>query len=468
MTWDPEPPTTPPQSGEPAAPFAPPGGPRPPEPPDAEAPTVETPSSFRPAPTAEVPPPPPPPPAPGPRPSVPPAPQVPAQPTAPYSLGAAGSPPSVPPPAGPPLGGGPPWGGAPTPPPLPASEPPRTRGRFLRGLGLGVVVLGLLGIGFGVRSLVDDDDSTTVVQGASTVSSVPPVTIDPGSEPVAAVAQTVSPSVVQIETTDGLGSGVYYDATEGLVMTNAHVVGTATTVTVRDADGNATEGQVLGADTGTDIAVVKVEGGLDIPAATLASERPAVGQIAVAVGSPYGLDQTVTSGIVSSVNRPVDGEQGVVVNMIQTDASINPGNSGGALANREGQIIGINTAIFSQTGENTGIGFAIPIATAKKAADQLVAGQAVTKAGLGLSGPSETPNGDAGAYVESVTPDGAADAAGIQNGDLIVSVDGTDIRSFDELRGLISSHSPGETVVVEVVRDGETVEIEVTLGTLAN
>ncbi|HEY6532349.1 MAG TPA: trypsin-like peptidase domain-containing protein [Acidimicrobiales bacterium] len=335
--------------------------------------------------------------------------------------------------------------------------------KLLRALGFGVVVLGLLGIGFGVRSLIDDD-STTVVSGASTVSSIPQVTIDPGSEPVAAVAQTVSPSVVQIETTDGLGSGVYYDAANGLVMTNAHVVGDATTVTVRTADGDATEGQVLGADTGTDIAVVKVSG-LDAPAASLANETPAVGQIAVAVGSPYGLDQTVTSGIVSAVNRPVDNDKGVAVSMIQTDASINPGNSGGALANREGQIIGINTAIFSQTGENTGIGFAIPIATAKKAADQLVSGQAVTKAALGLKGGVESPEGDAGAYVEEVTPGSAAEDAGIQSGDLIVAVDGTDIRSFKELQGLISSHVPGDEVTVEVVRDGESVEIEVTLGT---
>jgi S1-C subfamily serine protease len=327
-----------------------------------------------------------------------------------------------------------------------------------------IVVVGLFGLGFGVRSIVDDN-GTTVVEGSSSVATIPQVTIDPGSEPVAAVAQVVSPSVVQIETTDGLGSGVFYDPS-GLIMTNAHVVGSATTVTVRSAEGKAVEGEVLGADTGTDIAVVKVSG-LDVPAASLATDtKPAVGQIAVAVGSPYGLDQTVTSGIVSAVNRPVDNDKGVVVNMIQTDASINPGNSGGALANRDGQIIGINTAIFSQTGENTGIGFAIPIATAKKAADQLVNGRSVAKAGLGLSGPSETPNGDAGAYVQSVTPGSAADQAGIKDGDLIVEVDGTDIRSFDELRGLISSHSPGETVTVTVIRDGQRIDVQVTLGTL--
>ncbi len=443
MSWDHEPPPTPPQSGEPTSP---------------NDPTVEAPSPFRPAPTAEVPPPPPPiPPPSGSSPSGTPPPSPPW---------GSDSPTATPGPALPPPGASG-WGGPPTaPPPVPpaAAPEPRRPNRALRAVGGVVVVAGLFGLGFGVRSLVDDN-GTTSVQGASTVSSIPTtVTIDPGSEPVAAVAQAVSPSVVQIETGNGLGSGVVYDSS-GLIMTNAHVVGSAKSVTVRTAGGKAVPGDVLGADTGTDIAVVRASG-LGAPAATLAGDKPAVGQIAVAVGSPYGLDQTVTSGIVSAVNRPVDNDKGVVVNMIQTDASINPGNSGGALANREGQIIGINTAIFSQTGENTGIGFAIPIATAKNAADKLVAGQSVAKAGLGLKGPSETPNGDAGAYVESVTSGGAADQAGIVDGDLIVAVDGTAIRSFDELRGLISSHSPGDTVSVTVVRGGQQQDLQVTLGTM--
>ena len=478
MSWDHEPPTTPPQSGEPTSPFSPPDASRPPvEQPEGEpveAPTVEATSPFAPAPTAEVPPPPPPippvqapfaPPSSAPvEPAAAPVPPTPA-PVPPDPWGAPVPPVAAVPPGGglPPTAGSP-WGGAPTPPPLPpASADPRKPNRALKVLVGIIVVAGMFGIGFGVRAALDDN-TTTVVQGASQVS-LPTVTIDPGSEPVAAVAQIVSPSVVQIETTQGLGSGVVYES--GLIMTNAHVVGTETSVTVRTADGTALDGKVLGTDTGTDIAVVRVDG-LAAPAATLALDsKPAVGQIAVAVGSPYGLDQTVTSGIVSAVNRPVPNEKGVVVNMIQTDASINPGNSGGALANRNGRIIGINTAIFSETGENTGIGFAIPIATAKKAADQLVNGQSVAKAGLGLSGPSATPNGDAGAYVQSVTGGGAADKAGIKDGDLIVSVDGTPIRGFDELRGLISAHSPGETVTVTVVRDGQRIDIDVTLGTLS-
>ena len=331
-----------------------------------------------------------------------------------------------------------------------------------RVAGAAVVVVGLFGIGFGTRSIIDDQ-TTSTVRGSTTVMATAD-TIDPGSEPIAAVAAVVSPSVVQIETSSGLGSGVFYDSS-GLIMTNAHVVGSETTVTVRSPDGKSVKGQVLGADTGTDIAVVRVSG-LSVPAAVLSSSKPAVGQIAVAIGSPFGLDQTVTSGIVSAVNRPVDNEKGVVVNMIQTDASINPGNSGGALSNRNGEIIGINTAIFSQSGENNGIGFAIPIRTAKAAADKLVAGQAVTKAGLGLSGPTSTPNGEAGAYVQSVTSGGAAANAGIKAGDLIVSVDGTPIRSFEELRGTISAFSPGDVVTVEYVRDGQTKEATVTLGSL--
>jgi len=358
------------------------------------------------------------------------------------------------------------WGGPPTPPPERTVTPsgPRRSNSFLRVAVALVVVAGLFGLGFGIRSLIDGN-TTTVVRSSSANGQVTTtaVTIDPGSEPIAYVAATVSPSVVQIETTEGLGSGVAYDT--DLFITNAHVVGTATTVTVRDSHGTAVKGQVLGADTGTDIAVVQATG-LQAPPAKLAADKPHVGQIAVAVGSPYGLEQTVTSGIVSAVNRPVPNEKSVVINMIQTDASINPGNSGGALANRNAEIMGINSSIYSQTGENTGIGFAIPISTAKRVADQLAAGKTVARAGLGLSGPSTTPSGSAGAYVQSVTSGGGADKAGIKSGDLIVAVDGVPVRSFDELRGMASGYSPGDKVVVEVNRDGKILDINVTLGTL--
>jgi S1-C subfamily serine protease len=422
MTWEHQPPSNPPNAGEPNPPVP----------------------SMPPAPPA------------------PPTTWTPAPPTAPLA---------APPGGGVPSGGGLPpsgptdWGGAPTPPPERHMAHAATRRThpMLRVLVALFIVAGLFGLGFGVRSLVKNEKTTIVASGVNQAGvSTTAVTIDPGSEPVAYVAAVVSPSVVQIETAEGLGSGVVYD--NGLIMTNAHVVGTSTTVTVRNASGSAYKGDVLGADTGTDIAVVRVDG-LEAPAAKLSADTPHVGQIAVAVGSPYGLSQTVTSGIVSAVNRPVDNDKGVVVNMIQTDASINPGNSGGALANRTGEIMGINTSIFSQTGENTGIGFAIPIATAKSAADKLVNGQSVARASLGINGPSTNPNGDAGAYVQSVTSGGAADKAGIKKGDTIVSVDGTPIRSFDELRGTISAYSPGQSVSIQVLRNGATVNVQVTLGT---
>ncbi len=416
MSWDHEPPTNPPYGGGQQPPWPPPTPPAPPSPPAPPAAPSAGPSSWEPTP----------------------------QPMNPYATS-----------------------GAPTPPPqTPHHAAPKRRRPMGRVLVALIVLLGLFGIGFGVRSLLVDD--TTVIARPSSISASggsasTAATIDPGLEPVAAVAATVSPSVVQIETTNGLGSGVVYDT--GLVMTNAHVIGTAKQVTVRDSNGKAVKGEVLGADTGTDIAVVRATG-LSAPVAALADSLPKVGQITVAIGSPYGLSQTVTSGIVSAVNRPVDNDKGVVVSMIQTDASINPGNSGGALANIKGQIIGINTAIFSQTGENTGIGFAIPITTAKRTADKIASGQSTAKAGLGLTGPSSTPNGDAGAYVQSVTSGGAADKAGIKAGDIITGIDGTQIRSFDELRGVVSSYSPGDKVVVTINRDGQPKDITVTLGTL--
>nr|WP_249420420.1 trypsin-like peptidase domain-containing protein [Rhabdothermincola salaria] len=365
------------------------------------------------------------------------------------------------------------YGAIPPPPPPPhppttwpapgEPTPPRRPRRLARAVGatLGAGVLVLAGVG--VAALTEDDAATPVVRNPAPVATVPDVTIDPDVEPLAAVAAAVGPSVVQIEPSNGLGSGVVYR--DGLILTNAHVVGSASTVTVRAADGRALEGRVLGADTGTDVAVVRVNAD-DLPAVAIAETEPVVGQSAVALGSPFGLDQTVTAGIVSAVDRPVDNNMGIAVNMIQTDASINPGNSGGALVDRNGALIGINTAIFSQSGENNGIGFAIPVDTVLDVAAKIVAGESTAKAGLGLTGPSATPSGDAGAYVQSVTPGGPAEAAGIRADDNIVAVDDEEIRSFDQLRGVISAYTPGDEVTVTLERGGETLTVDVTLGTL--
>jgi S1-C subfamily serine protease len=204
-----------------------------------------------------------------------------------------------------------------------------------------------------------------------------------GDEPVVAVADALGPAVVQIRTTGGVGSGIIYDA-DGLIVTNAHVVGSATDVGVTLSSGAQLSGQVLGTDAAQDIAVIRVDPGANrLVAAQLATVPPRVGALTVAIGSPFGLRGTVTSGVVSAVDRPLD-QQAVdqqpvdppagTVKLIQTDAPINPGNSGGALADIHGQVIGVNAGLVSRSGDNNGIGFAIPIATAMAAATRITEG----------------------------------------------------------------------------------------------
>jgi S1-C subfamily serine protease len=279
---------------------------------------------------------------------------------------------------------------------------------------------------------------------------------------------------VQIKTNEGLGSGVVYDKS-GLLMTNAHVVGSSSQVQVQTSDGSTVTGQVVGSDTATDIAVVKIDPKAVKGVAVLAlDENIRVGQLAVAIGSPFGLDHTVTAGIVSAVGRPFDesaqtgatgqtGSSGVVVPMIQTDAPINPGNSGGALADRKGQVIGINTAIYSQTGDNSGVGFAIPIALAYSRAEKLAKGEQVATPFLGIGGDSPA-DGSAGALVTTVESGSAAQKAGLRQGDIVVAMDGKPVASFLDLAASIGAHAPGDSVKLEVVRDGKHIQLTATLG----
>lgn len=379
------------------------------------------------------------------------------------------------PPYGPPTTPGqPPAGGPPLPPPpaAPSARPPR-RGPWFFVLGL-VAVLALIAAGFGLGKVVSDssDDNAS----GSSPSPVPTSDIsqdrpaDPapiegnGDEPIADVAAAVAPTVVQIETQEGLGSGFVYDES-GLILTAAHVVGTADQVNVRLADGTLLDGQVLGADDGVDVAVVKVDpADADLQVAALATGVPVqVGQTAVAVGSPFGLDQTVTAGIVSAVDRSFPTSTGVV-NVIQTDAPINSGNSGGALADRQGRIIGINDAILTDgasTG-NVGVGFAIPIDTAFAAAEQLAQGLPVQFGFLGVESRPAT-SGDAGAQIVSVSAGSPAEDAGIQEGDLITQVGDDDVQSNTDLAAAIRAHQPGDQVTITLVRGGDEVTLTATL-----
>jgi S1-C subfamily serine protease len=338
---------------------------------------------------------------------------------------------------------------------------PRRSG--LRIVGAVLLVVALLGSGVGIGRLLDDDEgalATATTAAADATTTAPTPVIVPGEEPVADVAAALLPSMVQIDTAFGLGSGFFYES--GLILTAAHVVEGTDQVTVRFADGQLGEGTVLGSNVANDIAVVQVDR-TDVPPAPLAlDEDLRVGQLAIAIGSPWGLEQTVTSGIVSAVDRPVRSQGGAQV-LVQTDASINPGNSGGALADREGRVIGVNIQIFTTTGANSGVGFAVPISLAHQLAGQIVAGTPIETAFLGVSGEDAT--GDrAGALVTSVEPNGPAATAGIAVGDIVVAVDAQSVMSITDLVGRIRSYTPGETVVLDVVRDSETITIRATLG----
>ena len=357
-----------------------------------------------------------------------------------------------------PSGAGPSWGG-----PTPGSgdrQPRRNTARLVAGV-LAVVLL--LGAGFGIGQLRDRGSSNGSASGSSpgTPVAVTPSQIKAGDEPIAAVAKALLPAVVQLETDQGLGSGVIYDK-NGYILTAAHVVDGASQVTVRLADGTKLNGRVLGTDSGTDIGVVKVDRDNLQPAALALKVPLEVGQTAVAIGSPFGLEGSVTSGVVSAVNRSLPTQDGSVFEVLQTDAPINPGNSGGALADREARVIGINDSIRSESGGNEGVGFAVPIDIAAASAARIVQGKSSASGYLGVSGTDPT-LGRAGALINEVVKGGPADKAGLQVGDLVVSVNDKAVQGMDDLAAQIRLLEPGQTVRLGIVRDGKQQTITATL-----
>ncbi len=315
------------------------------------------------------------------------------------------------------------------------------------------------------------------------------------SNPVVAIAQKARPAVVSIRVEKltyhpdffipffeskrlvrGVGSGVVFRS-DGYILTNNHVVSGATNILVTFYNGDMVWGKVIGSDVESDIAVVKVEKE-NLQAAEIGtSKNLKVGELVVAIGSPFGFDYTVTSGVISALNRTIttDSEEGTpitFVNLIQTDAAINPGNSGGALLNAKGQVIGINTLIYSRTEGYQGIGFAIPIDTALDVARQLIAKKKVQHPFLGINGVSVTPEiaqekglaVSKGAMVGDVLPGTPADKAGIRPGDIIISFDGKEISSMDDLIIETRKHKVGEKVKLGVLREGKEITVEVILG----
>ncbi len=302
---------------------------------------------------------------------------------------------------------------------------------------------------------------------------------DGGPEPVVAVAEALTPSVVLVTEPDvGQGSGIALDDL-GHVVTNAHVVGEATDVIVTLPSGRSVEATVLGADIRRDVAVVLLSETDDSlrPAVFGSSDDLRVGQTAVAVGSPFDLNRTVTAGIVSALGRvvpsygcQVGGDDSALcagVAMIQTDAPINPGNSGGPLADRRGRVIGMNTSIRTDgfLTANIGVGFALPSDTVLLVAERLLAGKPVGTAWLGIRGESLT-DGRAGASIVEVTEGSPAAIAGLMEGDLIVGSDGRPIDAMDALRADIQLRLPGMEVALEFMREGELLSTVVELGAL--
>ncbi|MGH1490307.1 MAG: S1C family serine protease [Acidimicrobiales bacterium] len=274
-----------------------------------------------------------------------------------------------------------------------------------------------------------------------------------GAEPAADVARILGPSVVQVETNLGQGSGVVY--ADGLLLTNHHVIEGASQVQIRTSDGRVFETEVLGSDARNDIAVLSAPGS-DLPIATLGSSAALQpGQLTVAIGSPFQLQQTVTSGIVSSVNRPVPNATGSRSAMIQTDAPINPGNSGGALANRNGELVGINASIRTDgtSNSNVGIGFAVPIDTAIRVAERIVSGESLDPGTLGVRG--QRLDDGIGVPITEVIAGSSAEAAGLLSNDRVVTIEGAPVTGIEELSGLVQSYFVGDTVRLEIIR-GET------------
>jgi S1-C subfamily serine protease len=388
--------------------------------------------------------------------------------------------------------------------PAPGTEPVRATTTSRRPVGAGsLVAVSLLSavlasggtvLTLGAAGALDRPVAAPAAVQGTNVGAPQPVTIDESSATIN-VAAMVSPAVVRITVTGssdagnlgvipetGVGSGVIYDS-DGWILTNRHVVEGGQEFDVELKDGRVLTGEVYGIDTLTDLAIVKVDA-TDLPTAAIGeSDALEVGQLVIAIGSPLGTySNSVTSGIVSAKGRTIttNGSARPLTNLIQTDAAINPGNSGGPLLDANGNVVGVNTAIATNS---NGIGFAIPIDVARPIMAQAVAGQPLARPYLGILFVSITRQladeenlpVQAGALVggrnendqpmDGVTPGTPAAQAGIKDGDIITSVEDEVIDDGHPLDATLSQFSPGQTVSVGILRDGERITLEVTLGT---
>ncbi len=347
-------------------------------------------------------------------------------------------------------------------------------------------------LALGVYSVVHPGGSSTVLGGSGGS-----ITVNGEDTTLAeAVSQKCLPSVVNIDvytqtssqsfmgmvdqsgeeyTESSLGSGIIISS-DGYILTNYHVIEDADRLQVT-ADGGEYEAQVVGTDPSSDLAVLKIDA-TDLTAIEIGSSSDlTVGEWVMALGSPYGLEQSVSTGIVSATSRTTtelnsDTSSAVYTNLIQTDAAINPGNSGGALVDKDGKLIGVNTLIASSSGSSSGVGFAIPVDYAINIAQQIIDGKQPSHAQLGVSATTVTSQlaeryglgADSGAYISQVNAGSSAEQAGLQQGDIVTKLGDTDITSSSDLVLAVRSHNVGDTVTITYVRDGAENTAEVTLG----
>ena len=371
------------------------------------------------------------------------------------------------------------------------AAPPATARRGPGWFGTGALVLAgmMLSTGLTLGGVVaydqlQDDEPVAASQGGDGAETRPAASTTAEDPDWAAISEQVSPSAVSILASTGSGTsqgtGVVLDA-DGTILTNDHVAGDAQSLQVTTSDGRSFAASLVGSDPSTDLAVIRLDSPPeDLKPATFAdSSTVVVGQPVMALGTPLGLENTVTTGIVSALDRPVtasgeetDGSDTTYTSAIQTDAAINPGNSGGPLVDAAGQVIGINTAIASIPNESgqagsIGLGFAIPSNTAMLIAEQLEDGGPVEHAFVGVTTTDGTADdgsaGYRGAEVVSVEPDSPAAEAGLVEGDLVIGVDDTPVGGAGALTGVVRGLEVGSTHQLEVVRDGSVQTIEITL-----
>lgn len=346
------------------------------------------------------------------------------------------------------------------------------RRRFRGGVAAALAAALLAGAGIGAAVSAADAPADSPADAPAAAASPVARTTDVAS--LADVYAAAASGVVEISVsadagTDpfgwggggstGGGSGFVVDA-EGHVVTNAHVVAGAAEITVTTADGTDHPATLVGTDATTDIAVLHVEAEGLVPLAFAESEDVRVGQAVLAIGSPFGLEGTLTAGVVSALGREMTApNDAVIADAIQTDAAINPGNSGGPLLDLTGRVIGVNAQIRSNSGGNEGVGFAIPADTVAPVVEELVDSGTVSHGLLGVT----VESGDGGAVVATVSAGSAAEAAGLRTGDVVAAVDGEAVSTAGELSAAITALRAGDEVTLTVVREGRTTSVTATL-----